>query len=65
MTVSRVYVVQSLDTGCFLCPSDCGDVGHTEWIREAGYFNSREEAIETAHSEIGERFDVFGFWVEL
>lgn len=64
MTVTRVYIVQSRDTGLFLYPSDTGDVGHTEWVKEAGYFETREEAIETAYSEIGERFDVFGFWVE-
>lgn len=65
MSIVRVYIVQSRDSGLFLCPSDNGDVGHTEWVKEAGHFETKEEAIETAYTEIGERFDVFGFWLEI
>ncbi len=65
MTITRVYVVQSRETGDFLYPSDTGDVGHTPFINQAGYFFDRDEAIETALEEIGDNFIVFGFLTEL
>ena len=65
MAISHVYIVQSRETGDFLYPSDSGDVGHTPFVNEAGYFYDREEAIETALEEIGQNFIVFGFMVEI
>ena len=65
MTITRVYVVQSRETGDFLYPSDTGDVGHTPFINQAGYFFDRNEAIETALEEIGDNFIVFGFLTEM
>ena len=65
MTITRVYIVQSRETGDFLYPSDTGDVGHTPFVNEAGYFYEREEAIETALEEIGQNFIVFGFMTEV
>lgn len=65
MAISHVYIVQSRETGDFLYPSDTGDVGHTQFVNEAGYFYEREEAIETALEEIGQNFIVFGFMVEI
>ncbi|WP_370686939.1 hypothetical protein [Neisseria sp. Dent CA1/247] len=65
MTITRVYVVQSRETGDFLYPSDTGDVGHTPYINQAGYFFDRNEAIETALEEIGGNFIVFGFLTEM
>lgn len=65
MTITRVYVVQSRETGDFLYPSDTGDVGHTPYINQAGYFFDRNEAIETALEEIGDNFIVFGFLTEM
>lgn len=64
MTITRVYIVQSRETGEFLYPSDTGDVGHTPFVNEAGYFYDRNEAVETALSEIGENFIVFSFLSE-
>ena len=64
MTITRVYIVQSRETGDFLYPSDTGDVGHTPFVNEAGYFYDRNEAVETALSEIGENFIVFIFLSE-
>ncbi|HHX2496721.1 hypothetical protein ACTHSQ_03185 [Neisseria sp. P0009.S008] len=64
MTITRVYIVQSRETGDFLYPSDTGDVGHTPFVNEAGYFYDRNEAVETALSEIGENFIVFSFLSE-
>ena len=65
MAISHVYIVQSRESGDFLYPSDTGDVGHTPFVNEAGYFYEREEAIETALEEIGQNFIVFGFIVEI
>ncbi|HFC8479309.1 TPA: hypothetical protein ACFU2V_002312 [Neisseria subflava] len=62
--MTRVYIVQSRETGDFLYPSDTGDVGHTPFVNEAGYFYDRNEAVETALSEIGENFIVFSFLAE-
>lgn len=64
MTITRVYIVQSRETGDFLYPSDTGDVGHTPFVNEAGYFYDRNEAVETALSEIGENFIVLSFLSE-
>ena len=64
MTITRVYIVQSRETGDFLYPSDTSDVGHTPFVNEAGYFYDRNEAVETALSEIGENFIVFSFLSE-
>lgn len=64
MTITRVYIIQSRETGDFLYPSDTGDVGHTSFVNEAGYFYDRNEAVETALSEIGENFIVFSFLAE-
>lgn len=64
MTLTRVYIVQSRETGDFLYPSDTGDVGHTPFVNEAGYFYDRNEAVETALEEIGDNFIVFGFLAE-
>nr|WP_172459163.1 hypothetical protein [Neisseria flavescens] len=62
--MTRVYIVQSRETGDFLYPFDTGDVGHTPFVNEAGYFYDRNEAVETALSEIGENFIVFSFLSE-
>ncbi|QMT46412.1 hypothetical protein H3L92_01310 [Neisseria dentiae] len=63
--MTHVYVVQSRETGDFLYPSDTGDVGHTPFINQAGFFFDRNEAIETALEEIGDNFIVFGFLTEM
>lgn len=65
MAIAHVYIVQSRETGDFLYPSDTGDVGHTPFVNEAGYFYEREEAIETALEEIGQNFIVFCFMTEV
>lgn len=64
MTITRVYIVQSRETGDFLYPSDTGDVGHTPFVNEAGYFYDRNEAVEIALEEIGDNFIVFSFLSE-
>lgn len=64
MTITRVYIVQSRETGDFLYPSDTGDVGHTPFVNQAGYFYDRDQAVETALEEIGDNFIVFSFLSE-
>lgn len=52
-----VFVVQEVESGMFLCPYS-GDVGFTHRLKEAGTFESREEAFETARDHCDEAFDV-------
>jgi hypothetical protein len=61
MTIAKVYIVQSRNTGDFLYPAETGDVGHTPFVNEAGHFFDRDEAIETALEEIGDNFIIFSF----
>lgn len=53
-------VVQDVETKCFLCPSEDGDVSHTPWIDKAGVFFEMEEAREAAamYCSDGARFRV-------
>lgn len=54
---SIVYVVQERESGLFLCPHT-GDVGFTNRLVEAGTFDTREDAFETAADHCDEAFDV-------
>ena len=54
---SIVFVVQEVESGQFLCPYS-GDVGFTHRLKEAGTFDTREEAFETACDHCDEAFDV-------
>ncbi|MDF3831824.1 hypothetical protein P3W85_02465 [Cupriavidus basilensis] len=58
-----VFVVQEVDSGMFLCPYS-GDVGFTHRLKEAGTFESREEAFETASDHCDEAFDVVAVFNE-
>ena len=55
--MQRVFIVQDKETALFLC-SDFGDVGHTQWLHEAGRFCDEESAVETAHVHCAEGFFV-------
>jgi hypothetical protein len=55
-----VWIVQDKESHLFLYPV-CGDVGYTPWVKEAGFFYSRDEAIETAVDHCTEGFDLFSF----
>ncbi len=57
MAASVVFVVQEVESGQFLCPYS-GDVGFTHRLKEAGTFETREEAYETAADHCDEAFDV-------
>lgn len=52
-----VFVVQEVESGQFLCPYS-GDVGFTHRLKEAGTFDTREDAYETACEHCDEAFDV-------
>ncbi len=43
----QVYLVQDRASGLFLKPQD-GDVSYTPFVNEAGHFDAREAAFETA-----------------
>ncbi len=58
---ARVFVVQDIETACFLCPHT-GDVGLTAWINDAGLFVNEEEAVETAASHCSDGFKLFSFF---
>jgi len=57
MAFSLVFVVQEVESGLFLCPFS-GDVGFTHRLRDAGTFDTREDAFETAADHCDEAFDV-------
>lgn len=57
MASSVVFVVQEVESGLFLCPFS-GDVGFTHRLRDAGTFDSREDAYETGSDHCDEAFDV-------
>lgn len=59
---TRVWVVQEPETGKFLTPYD-GDVGYTTWIRESGFFDSEEAAIDTAEMLCDSGFHVYSFYI--
>ncbi|MCP1773450.1 hypothetical protein J2T38_002304 [Neisseria perflava] len=56
------FVVQSVESGRFLYPSDTGDVGHCDLITDAGIFDDEQSAVDCALEEIGENFVVFRFF---
>ena len=58
----KVWIVQDRESQCFLYPA-CGDVGYTQWVKEAGHFLSEEEAVETAGFHCTEGFNVFSFYL--
>lgn len=57
----RVFIVQDRESALFLCPQ-FGDVGYTQWLREAGRFDDEESAVETAHFHCTEGFNVSSFY---
>lgn len=63
--VTPVWVVQDVDSGLFLYPSDDGDVGFTALLRDAGRFDNAESAIDTARFHLGDRFVVTKFYEEM
>lgn len=59
--VKHVWVVQDLETFWFLFPVD-GDVGFTPMLSKAGFFDSVEEAVDTAEFHCSAGFSVVDFY---
>lgn len=57
------YIVQDLETGEFLCSDVLGGISTTMYIKQAGQFDTYDEALELAKDEIDGAFSVFGFFV--
>lgn len=58
-----VWIVQDRDTCLFLMPLH-GDVGYTQFINEAGHFDSAEAARETAIDCCDAGFIVFHCYLD-
>ncbi|EGY51319.1 hypothetical protein [Neisseria shayeganii] len=56
------YIVQDLESFEFLYPDPAGDIGLTPYIKLAGKFETRDDALTAGMDEIGEQFAVFAFW---
>jgi hypothetical protein len=54
--VSSAWVVQDRESGAFLVPC-AGDVSFVKYLVDAGQFESREEAIETAIEHCSRNFN--------
>ena len=65
MDIRPVYVVQDTDSGEFLCPSADGDVGFCKFLSDAGRFEDRESAVDTAQYALDNDFIVSGFYEQV
>lgn len=59
------FIVQDLETFEFLYPDPAGDVGLTPYIKLAGRFDTREDALSAALDELGEQFSIFPFFEQI
>ena len=57
------YIVQDLDTFEFLYPERTGGIGLTPYLKLAGHFSTRADAMEAGIYELGSEFAVFAFFV--
>lgn len=57
MSGGVAYVVQDLESYCFLMPQD-GDVGYTPELHRAGRFENYEEAFDTAKLVLCDGFKI-------
>lgn len=62
MKIKPVWIVQSLDDGFFLMPLN-GDVGYTQWLSEAGLFEEKQAAIDTAVDLLDGQFSLYSHYV--
>ena len=56
------FIVQELENYEFICPDQFGDIGFTQNLKEAGQYESYEDAFSSALEEIGGEFVIFGFY---
>lgn len=62
-TMRKVCIVQDLESGLFLAPVD-GDVGFVHRLKEAGGFDSYEDAIEAMQDHCSHGADILTFWTD-
>ncbi|AMC34212.1 hypothetical protein [Janthinobacterium sp. B9-8] len=62
MKLKPVWIVQSLEDGFFLMPLN-GDVGYTQWLSEAGLFEDKQAAIDTAVDLLDGQFSIYAHYV--
>ena len=57
------FIVQELENYEFICPDQFGDIGFTQNLKEAGQYESYEDAFNAGLEEIGGHFQVFSFYI--
>ena len=57
------FIVQELENYEFICPDQFGDIGFTQNLKEAGQYESYEDAFNAGLEEIGAHFQVFSFYI--
>lgn len=58
------YIVQDLDSFEFLYPDPNGDIGQTPYLKTAGRFESREDALQAGIEETSGQFSVLRVFEE-
>ena len=58
------FIVQELENYEFICPDQFGDIGFTQNLKEAGQYESNEDAFNAGLEEIGGHFQIFSFYIE-
>lgn len=62
MRVEERFIVQDLESFEFLYPDPDGDVGLTPYLKLAGKFDNRDDALAAGVDELGEHFALFSFY---
>lgn len=57
------FIVQEMENYEFICPDQFGDIGFTQNLKEAGQYESYEDALNAGLEEIGGHFQVFSFYI--
>lgn len=57
------FIVQDLETFEFICPDFVtGGLGQTPFLRAAGKYETRQDALQAGIDETGGQFSVFAFF---
>lgn len=57
------FIVQELESYEFICPDVFGDLAFTPNIKQAGQYETFEDAFTAATEELGCEFAIFSFYV--
>lgn len=60
--IAKCWVIQDKQSGMFLYPAPDGDVGFTKFLHNAGRCWDEEEAVDTAHMNLGDDFVISSFY---